>query len=125
MSARDHDAAHLRDELIFKLTEEKYEAARVIVLGGGAGANGIANQLLDALAEPGAMCVLARTALACDAETAGQALKSFVVNTLVAEADAAATQAIDGAAHQRKDDPECCYPTARQELKLRHIEHPP
>ena len=113
MSARDHDAAQLRDELISKLTAEKYEAARVIVLGGGAGANGIANQLLDTLAEPGAMCVLARTALACDAATAGRALQSFVVGTLHAEAEADATQAIDGAAQLAHNDPANCQAKTR------------
>lgn len=113
MSARDHDDAQLRDELIVKLTGEKYIAARTILLTGGAGANGIANQLLDALSEPGAMNVLARTAMACDAETAGKALKSFVVNTLFTDAEADAIQAINGAAQLVRDDPANCQAKTR------------
>ena len=113
MSARDHDAAQLRDELIAKLAGEKFEAARTIVLTGGAGANGIANQLRDALAERGVMCVLARTTLTCDAATAGQALQSFVTSTLQAEAEADAIQAIDGAAQLARDDPANCQAKTR------------
>lgn len=123
MSARDHDAAQLRDEMISKLAGEKYEAARVIVLGGAAGANGIANQLLDALAERGVMCVLARTALACDAATAGQALHNFVTGTLLAEAEADAIQAIDGAAQLAGDDPANCQARTRaQALALEKLQ---
>lgn len=113
MSARDHDASELREEMIAKLTAEKYEAARTVVLTGSAGASGIANLLLDSLAEPGAMNVLARVALSCDAETSGQALKSFVVNALVADADAQATKEVDGAV---RSDPESCQAKTRAQV---------
>ena len=108
MSARDHDSTQLRAELISKLTSEKYEAARVIVLTGGAGASGIANQLLDALDTPGAMNVLARTALLCNAVAAGEHLKSLVNGVLHTEALAEATREIDDAARLARDDPENC-----------------
>lgn len=113
MSARDHDAAELREEMITCLTAEKYEAARTVVLTGGAGASGIANLLLDALAEPGVMCVLVRTALSCDMATSGKALLDFVADTIYMDALASATKEIDGAAQVALDDPERCQAKTR------------
>ena len=113
MSARDHNAAELREEMITSLAAEKNAAARVIVLTGGAGANGIANLLLDALAAPGAMSVLARTALACDAATAGNAFREFVADTIYTDAMAIATREIDGAAQLARDDPANCQAKSR------------
>lgn len=113
MSARDHDAAELREEMITSLAAEKNAAARVIVLTGGVGASGIANLLLDALAAPGTMNMLARTALACDAATAGNALREFVADTIYTDALAVATREIDGAAQLARDDPANCQAKTR------------
>ena len=79
MSARDHDAAELREEMITSLAAEKNAAARVIVLTGGVGASGIANLLLDALAvatrEIDGAAQLARDDPAnCQAKTRAQAV---------------------------------------------------
>ncbi|QDG69387.1 hypothetical protein [Janthinobacterium tructae] len=105
MSARDHHAAELREEMITALAAEKNAVARTVLLTGGAGASGIANLLLERLAAPGAMNVLARTALACDAATAGNAFREFVASTIYADAQASATREIDGAAQLARDDP--------------------
>ncbi len=113
MSARDHDAADLREEMITCLTAEKYEAARTVVLTGSVGSSGIANLLLDALAERGAMCVLMRTALACDAATAGNELREFVAGTIYSDALADATREIYGAAQLAHDDPANCQAKTR------------
>ncbi|OYO29182.1 hypothetical protein [Janthinobacterium sp. PC23-8] len=113
MSARDHDAAELREEMITNLAAEKNAAARTIVLTGGAGSSGIANMLLDALAAPGAMNMLARTALACDATTAGNAFREFVADRIYADALAVATREIDGAAQLARDDPASCQAKSR------------
>jgi len=113
MSARDHNAAELREEMITALAAKKFAAARTVVLTGGAGANGIANQLLDALAEPGVMCVLVRTALSCDLATSGKALLDFVADTIYMDALASATKEIDGAARLAQDDPERCQAKSR------------
>jgi hypothetical protein len=113
MSARDHDAAELREELIPRLAAEKYEAARTIVLTGSVGANGIANTLLERLAAPGAMNFLARTALGCDEATSGNTLREFVAGTIYADALVSATREIDGAARLAQDDPENCQAKTR------------
>lgn len=113
MSARDHDAAELREEMITSLAAEKNAAARTIVLTGGTGASGIANLLLDALAAPGAMNVLARTALACDDATTGAAFREFVAGTIYSDVLASATREVDGAARLTRDDPECCQAKTR------------
>lgn len=113
MSARDHNAAELREEMITSLAAEKNAAARVIVLTGGAGANGIANMLLEKLAERGVMNVLARTALACDAATAGNAFREFVADTIYTDALAVATREIDGAAQLARDEPANCQAKTR------------
>ena len=113
MSARDHDAAELREEMITSLAAEKNAVARTVLLTGGAGASGIANMLLEKLAEPGAMNVLARTALACDAATAGNAFREFVACTIYADALASATREIDCAALQEQDDPANCQAKTR------------
>lgn len=113
MSARDHDAAELREEVIAAQAAEKYSAARTVVLTGGAGSSGIANQMLDALAEPGAICVLVRTALSCDDATTGATFREFVVGTIYSDALAEATREVDGAARQARDDPECCQAKTR------------
>lgn len=113
MSARDHDAAELRDEMIAALAAEKNAAARTIVLTGDAGCSGIANLLLDALAERGVMCVLARTALACDDATTGAAFREFVAGTIYSDALTEATREADGEARQARDDPERCQAKSR------------
>ncbi|PLY41675.1 hypothetical protein CSZ94_14280 [Janthinobacterium sp. ROICE36] len=113
MSARDHDAADLREEMITCLTAEKYEAARTVVLTGSVGSSGIANLLLDKLAERGVMNVLARTALACDDATAGAAMREFVAGTIYEDAVAVATREIDSAARLARDDPANCQPKTR------------
>ncbi|MGK5020701.1 hypothetical protein [Janthinobacterium sp. LB2P10] len=113
MSARDHDAAELREEMILRLAAEKYEAARNIVLTGSTGANGIANTLLERLAAPGAMNFLARTALACDSATAGNTLREFVAGTIYADALVIAAREIDVAARLVQDDPENCQAKTR------------
>lgn len=113
MSARDHDAAELREEMITSRAAEKFAAARQVVLIDGAGANGIANQLLDALAEPGVMCVLVRTALSCDLATSGKVLLDFVADTIYMDALVEATREVDGAAQLAQDDPERCRAKTR------------
>ena len=113
MSARDHDAAELREEMITALAAEKTSATRTVVLTGGAGASGIANMLLEKLAERGVMNVLVRTALACDTATAGNAFREFVAGTIYADALAIATREIDGAAQLARDDPENCQAKTR------------
>ncbi|MGK5031487.1 hypothetical protein [Janthinobacterium sp. MDT1-19] len=113
MSARDHNAAELREEMITSLAAEKNAAARTSVLTGGSGASGIANMLLDKLAERGVMCVLARTALACDATTAGNALREIVADAIYSDALAVATREIDGAAKLARDDPANCQAKSR------------
>lgn len=116
MSARDHDAAELREEMITAQAAEKYSAARTVVLVGGAGSSGIANQLLDALAEPGAMCVLARTALSCDDATTGAAFREFVAGTIYSDVLTEATRQVDGEAQQARDDPERCQTKTRAQV---------
>ncbi|QYG08090.1 hypothetical protein [Janthinobacterium sp. PAMC25594] len=113
MSARDHDAAELREEMITSLAAEKNAVARTVLLTGGAGASGIANMLLERLAAPGAVNVLARTALACDAATAGNAFREFVAGTIYSDALAAATREVDGAAQLARDDPANCQAKTR------------
>lgn len=119
MSARDHDAAELRDEMIAALAAEKNSTARAVVLTGGAGCGGIANLLLDALAECGVMCVLARTALSCDDATTGAAFREFVAGTIYSDALAEATKEVDGAARLARDDPECCQAKTRAQVAAR------
>ena len=116
MSARDHEAAELREEMITSRAAEKFAAARTVVLTGGAGANGIANQLLDALAEAGVMCVLVRTALSCDLATSGKALLDFVADTIYMDALASATREVDGATQLALDDPERCQAKTRAQV---------
>ena len=113
MSARDHNAAELREEMIASLAAEKNAAARTVVLTGGAGASGIANMLLDKLAERGVMCVLARTTLACDATTAGNALREIVADAIYSDALNVATREIDGAAQLARNDPANCQAKTR------------
>lgn len=108
MSARDHDAAELREEMITSLAAEKNAAARTVVLTGGDDSIGITNLLLDALAERGVMCILARTAFSCDDATTGAALRTFIADTIYSDALADATREIDGAAQLARDDPERC-----------------
>ena len=113
MSARDHDAAELREEMITSLVAEKNAVARTVLLTGGAGASGITNMLLEKLAERGVMNVLVRTALACDTSTAGNAFREFVAGAIYSDALAAATREVDGAAQLARDDPANCQAKTR------------
>lgn len=95
MSGRDLDHDELRDAEIGRLAREKFSASCASILTGDAAASGIANLVLDKLAEPGAIAALARTALSCDAAVAGLVLRNLVADVLFVEAEADATKEVD------------------------------
>lgn len=96
MSARVLDHEELRNAEINRLTLKIFNTFCAAILTGAASASGLANLVLDKLAEPGAIETLARTVLSCDAMASGQLLRKLIIDVLQAEAEADATKQVDG-----------------------------
>ena len=94
MSARD--LSH--DEAVNELTRAKHREFERAILTGAPAASGLANLVLDRLAEPGQIAGLARVALSLSFEDVGFILRRFVDDVLHAEAEKDVAADISGTA---------------------------
>ena len=94
MSARD-----LRhDEAVNELTRAKCRELERAILTGAPAASGLGNLVLDKLAEPDQIAILARVALSSAVADAGLFLRRLVVDVLHAEAEKDVVAGISGTA---------------------------